>query len=1190
MKAFSDYITENIEYLTEATGGKGAHLTHLEDLVFTDGDEGVEHAANILDDLNTTLSGKQKASFNAPKAKTFVAGKFDGAPAIIFGRNPENGKFFVASKSAFNKTPKICYTMEDVDRLHANSPGLADKLREALMYLPTVAPKKGVYQGDMMYDRWSIKKGDKYQEWTPNTLTYRVKAKSEEGRKAFRAKFGIVVHTKYEGKSLGDLTPTPYVDTENFGENPDVHLIPAQVNMHPENWTQKDRADYTNHIENTKIIYKKMKDNALDEVTKHADLLIAYINQSVRGKNKPDTDGYIEFIQRQGEKEANKLKTPERQESVRRKYAELIQHVQANRQHFKQAFELHEHIANAKNVLMKGLQQNTPDYEYFINGKKSGPEGYVVYRDGQDAVKLVNRKEFSKMNFEIAKMKKPTYPVPAVPPVVFAFGRMNPPTGGHEQVVNTVQELAKKFGADQEIVLSGSKDPAKNPLTPEQKVKYASKFFPGTRFRAATKDAPDFLTHAARLYAAGHREFIMVAGPDRAPEFRRLLAAYNGKQGRHGYFKFNHISVVTSKRLPGKSGTEMRGYVQKGNYAAFRAGLPASVSEQDAQRLFNDVKNGMTQQPIHEDTMDTIVELSEPTLKSFRDKRWMQPQKDVRDMKKVWKYGVWPAEDRLRGRFKTKKGYKPYKLKEDWGQFQVVKSRIVPSLKNKKTGEILRGKRGEEHLDIFRRKYPGQSTKGTENNFEPGYYDPVTKKQHGRYVMGYFVDTPDLMTRTQRIRRYGFDESLLLESGKEGTPTRNRRAIREAVSRNWIHKFKTKAKEIAPKTGCTVFRGDTAGSCGATSYAIHQALKKQGKDSHFVVGHYNDYGSHGHRYGRSDNSKIRASETNHAWVVSGGKIIDATHTQFGKIQRYDSGEDKEDRPVGPAVVITQHNDKRYAEYARDDKAIKSLRGWPTEQKPLQYLKKFRIREDLNQLFEDISPSEVQTYYQYHDTLNPALWDVPGDNLLSEVAKKLYKAAQLFIKFLGFPDDMVKDVVITGSNANYNYTDHSDIDLHVLYDKQALSENIPIEYLEEYIQNKRRLFNQRHNITIKGFPVEFYPQPQDEANYSTGVYSLRNSTWKVEPQYKEISFNDTAVRTKVSTLMNDVDKSSIGGCPNVDVARDIVQKLLQMRKSGLSSEGEFSVENLAFKTLRDNGYIKKLIDCIQSEVDKEYSVY
>ena len=953
MKNFTDYITE--ELLLEKAGKAGSHLQHIEDLPFSTGDEGIEHAANILDDLDTMLSGKKKQSFNAPKAKSFVAGKFDGAPAIIFGIDPQTKRFFVASKSAFNVTPKINYTMEDIEKNHGSSPGLADKLRQALMYLPSVCPKKGIYQGDFMYDRWSIKKDDKFHEWTPNTITYRLKSNSAEGRKAFRAKFGIVVHTKYEGKTLGELQPTPYVDNENFGENPDVHLMPARVDMNPENWKPKDRADFTNALENAKILYGRMKPEAFDEVIKHSELLDLYFNEVVKGKTHTDVDEYVKFLTRQAEKEAGKLKTPARQEAVRRQFAELIKHVQVNKRHFKDAFTLRDHISKAKETLMGGLRQNTSDYEYYINGKKTGPEGYVVYRDGQDAVKLVDRKEFSKMNFELAKMKKPTFPVPSAPPIVMAFGRMNPPTGGHEGVINKVKEVAGQFGAAHEIVLSASEDPKKNPLTPEQKVKYAKKFFPGANITAATKDAPDFLTHAARVYAAGHRELIMVAGPDRIDNFRKTLAAYNGRAGKHGYYKFDHIKVVQSDRIPGKSGTEMRGYAANKDYDSFKAGLPSTATDTDVRNLYRDVKRAQQHKPV---------------------------------------------------------------LRESYGEVHIgigdvpkdkeTLARLVPAIKRRDTGKIHIGKRGQFHDEIPKR--------GTwrDDSYDVGYYDPSKRKFRGYTDL----DSTDLMTPVQRMRKFGNEEiehedEMILESGlvvarrypdgkvKYGKPgqmhvhlvgdkddledrdlgfaepggkflsrdqalshvakhepkirrqlqkgkegglesyvysrareghsvahffPKRRGQIREDIKRSFLHKFKNKAREYAPHTGCSD-QGSSAGACAVASHAVHTALKKKGKDSHFVIGSYDEKGKHNPK-GWGDN---------HSWVVSGNKIIDVTHNQFGKVQRGEKTKRKPSwaRPMtGPAIVKTQSNDPRYRESKRDDAAIKQVRKkWPTDQRP-----------------------------------------------------------------------------------------------------------------------------------------------------------------------------------------------------------------------------------------------------------------
>jgi hypothetical protein len=450
------------------------------------------------------LSGKQKATFNSPKAKSFVAGKFDGAPAVIFGFEPGTRKFFVATKSAFNKDSKINYTMADVDYNHGHASQLAAKLRAALNYLPKVCPRLGIYQGDFLFDKFDRKNGMDHYEFTPNTITYRLKRNSEEGKKAGKAKMGIVVHTKYEGK-MPDIVPTPHVDVESFGTDPDVYLMPAQVQMNPENWSVEDRAALTNEIEAAKIKYGRMKPEAWDEVIRHGEPLTIYFNRALRGKNEPEYEGYLDFLQKSAAKEEAKYKTEGKKETVRRRYAELIQHAQNNRKNIEDALELRQHFANAKLAIMNALNQHS-DIETYINGKKTGPEGYVVYRDDQDAVKFVDRKEFSKQNFELGKMQKPTYDFPMQKPtydfpaaVVTAFGRMNPPTGGHEEVVNTVRDAAMKIDAHHEVVLSRSQGDDKNPLTPEQKVKYAKKFFPSTNVRAADADSNHLLKMAAQI-------------------------------------------------------------------------------------------------------------------------------------------------------------------------------------------------------------------------------------------------------------------------------------------------------------------------------------------------------------------------------------------------------------------------------------------------------------------------------------------------------------------------------------------------------------------------------------------------------------------------------------------------------------------------------------------------------------------
>ena len=163
------------------------------------GSAGFDHAVGALEQAHNHIKSGTHSS-----ALTM---KYDGSPSIIFGRNPENNKFFVASKSAFNKNPKINYTHQDILKNHGHAPGLVDKLHDALNYLPKVTPKTGVYQGDMMFsgnDKQETKRGVSF---TPNTITYT--AKGNLADKIKRAKMGVIVHQQYHGDNLNDMRADP---------------------------------------------------------------------------------------------------------------------------------------------------------------------------------------------------------------------------------------------------------------------------------------------------------------------------------------------------------------------------------------------------------------------------------------------------------------------------------------------------------------------------------------------------------------------------------------------------------------------------------------------------------------------------------------------------------------------------------------------------------------------------------------------------------------------------------------------------------------------------------------------------------------------------------------------------------------------------------------------------------------------
>lgn len=184
--------------------------------------------------------------------------------------------------------------------------------------------------------------------------------------------------------------------------------------------------------------------------------------------------------------------------------------------------------------------------------------------------------------------------------IVAAFGRFNPPTIGHQKLVNNIHKTADEHKADHELILSHSQDQKKNPLKPEQKLKHAKRFFPNTNISVASSSAPNILAHASRLHKSGYKKLILVAGSDRVAEFHKILHKYNGQEGKHGYYKFDHIKVVSaghrdpdSEGVEGMSASKMREHVKNNDFESFRKGIPDHVKENHAKELFNDVKRGM---------------------------------------------------------------------------------------------------------------------------------------------------------------------------------------------------------------------------------------------------------------------------------------------------------------------------------------------------------------------------------------------------------------------------------------------------------------------------------------------------------------------------------------------------------------------------------------------------------------------
>ena len=183
---------------------------------------------------------------------------------------------------------------------------------------------------------------------------------------------------------------------------------------------------------------------------------------------------------------------------------------------------------------------------------------------------------------------------------VLAFGRMNPPTVGHAKLVDKVKDIADEVGGTHHVVISHSQDAKKNPLSAQDKVKHAKRFFPDTNISTSDKEHPNFLSQASKLHKAGVTHLHMVAGSDRTGEYHKILNQYNGVKGVHGHFNFKNIKVHSAgerdpdaEGVSGMSASKMRGHAEKGNFKEFKKGIPKHVAPEHAKELYSDVRKGM---------------------------------------------------------------------------------------------------------------------------------------------------------------------------------------------------------------------------------------------------------------------------------------------------------------------------------------------------------------------------------------------------------------------------------------------------------------------------------------------------------------------------------------------------------------------------------------------------------------------
>jgi len=403
MQKFQDYLVED----------KNTHLEHLEDEIINNGTKGAKTAIEFLKSIKKMLQGKKGST---------VSVKWDGAPAVFCGINPENGKFFVATKSLFNKTPKINYTNSDISSNHGGA--LADKLKECLKHLPSLGIK-GIIQGDLLFTSGDKKTatidGTKSIVFTPNTITYAVPVVKTGffGSSLYdninKAKVGIIFHTSYSGNKIASLKASFGASVSSLKKNKNVFFDDANYKQTGVAFDDSEEKAFDNIIRMAEgSAYKagafidmlKKDKGPLSLGIQLKTFFNTYIRQgtSITNTSKLVNNFEVYFRQRI-KKEIDSKKTS----AAKQKYEEILEVgmkiLRPNKEGLYFAIATYITFQSAKAVLLNKLNQiqSIGSFLRTKNGYKvTNPEGYVAIK-GSGAVKLVDRLEFSQANFNMAK-------------------------------------------------------------------------------------------------------------------------------------------------------------------------------------------------------------------------------------------------------------------------------------------------------------------------------------------------------------------------------------------------------------------------------------------------------------------------------------------------------------------------------------------------------------------------------------------------------------------------------------------------------------------------------------------------------------------------------------------------------------------------------------------------------------------
>ena len=394
---------------------KRTHLQHIEDIILTDGHAGGTSVIEYFQGILQTLQGSAEQPIN-------VSVKWDGAPAVVCGTNPENGKWFVGTKGVFGKTPKLNYTKDDISRNHGTD-DLGQKLLKCLVHLKKLNIQ-GIVQGDYMFDRDTLQRqstaGENQVTFKPNTITYAVPEDSDLGRQMAAAQLGIIFHTTYTGDRIDNLQAKYGADVAAFARTPDVWFDNATYKnvSGTANFTAEEQAQFTAGMEKLKALLTKVPTNLSAMLGVNKDFLpffMLFINDQIKkGVLPTDTNeylkGFAEFYQGRMQQQAAGLKAQKALQLRQQKMKDMPLFLKQMQKPLAAMMAFYKEVISLKKLTLDKMNKATAigTFAQTDSGLEvTDPEGFVAVGKTGDAVKLVDRLGFSRKNLtSINKFQK----------------------------------------------------------------------------------------------------------------------------------------------------------------------------------------------------------------------------------------------------------------------------------------------------------------------------------------------------------------------------------------------------------------------------------------------------------------------------------------------------------------------------------------------------------------------------------------------------------------------------------------------------------------------------------------------------------------------------------------------------------------------------------------------------------------